>query len=202
MQLDPFYLIVDSADWVERLVPLGVKLVQLRMKNASDDELRDHIARAKAVCEKHQCFLIINDHWRLAIELGCKGVHLGQDDLKQADMEALRKAGIAFGISTHDEAELDTALAQKPDYVALGPIYETLLKKMPWAPQGPGRIREWKNKIGALPLVAIGGITPERLNDVFLAGASSAAVVTDILTAKDPEARTRQWIMATQSQGF
>ena len=197
MKLDPFYLIVDNADWVERLVPLGVRLVQLRVKDGDEAALRSEIRRAKAVCESQNCQLIVNDYWRLAIEEGCDYVHLGQEDLTAADVDAIRKAGIRLGLSSHDHAELDIALAQRPDYVALGPIFPTILKQMKWAPQGLDRIRDWKERIGDVPLVAIGGLTPERLPGVFEHGADSAAVVTDILRAADPEVRTREWIKAT-----
>jgi len=196
--LDPFYLIVDSSAWLARLVPLGVKLVQLRIKEKDEASLRSEIREAKAICADHACQLVINDYWRLAIEEDCDFVHLGQEDLAEADVTAIKRAGIRLGLSSHDHAELDTALAHRPDYVALGPIFPTLLKKMKWAPQGVERLGEWKNRIAPLPLVAIGGLTPERLADVFAAGADSAAVVTDILTSADPEARTREWITATE----
>ena len=198
MKLDPFYLIVDSADWIERLVPLGVKLVQLRMKDVSDEVLRAHVRRSKAACAAHGCQLIINDFWQAAIEEGCDFIHLGQEDLGLADLAAIRAAGLKLGLSTHDETELETALAAKPDYVALGPVWPTILKQMKWAPQGLPRLRDWKQKVGHLPLVAIGGVTVERLADVFAHGADSAAVVTDITRNADPEGRTREWIEATR----
>lgn len=197
MKLDPFYLIVDSADWIERLVPIGVKLVQLRIKDQPQEVLRAHIRRAKAVCAEHDCQLIVNDYWQTAIEEGCDFVHLGQEDLAEADVAAIRAAGLKLGLSTHDEAELETALAAKPDYVALGPIYPTILKQMKWDPQGLERIRVWRDKVAPLPLVAIGGLRPERLDGVFSQGADSAAVVTDITLNADPEARTREWIAKT-----
>jgi thiamine-phosphate pyrophosphorylase len=199
MKLDPFYLIVDSSDWIARLVPLGVKLVQLRIKDNSDDVLREEIRAAQAICEKHDCLLIINDYWQLAIEEGCKFVHLGQEDLAEADVGAIRKAGLYLGVSTHDGEELDTALSVEPEYVALGPVYPTILKKMKWAPQGLEKIGRWKQQIGGLPLVAIGGLNPERLPGVFENGADSAAVVTDITLNADPEARTREWLAATET---
>ena len=197
MKLDPFYLIVDTADWVERLVPIGVKLVQLRMKNQPEELLRAHIRRAKTVCALHGCQLIINDYWQIAIDEQCDFVHLGQEDLAEADIAAIRAAGLKLGLSTHDEAELETALAAKPDYVALGPIYPTILKQMKWDPQGLERIGVWKDKVEPLPLVAIGGLRPERLDGVFSQGADSAAVVTDITLNADPEARAREWIAKT-----
>jgi len=196
MSLPRVYPIVDSADWVRRLVPLGVRLVQLRVKDQPDGTLRAQIRAAQACCRAAGAQLIINDYWQLALESGCDFVHLGQGDLDSADLAALRRAGVRLGISTHDERELERALALRPDYVALGPIYPTLLKVMPWAPQGLARIGEWKHRVGTLPLVAIGGLTLERLAGVFAAGADVAAVVTDIVRAAQPEARTRQWLAA------
>lgn len=197
MKLDPFYLIVDSAEWIDRLVPVGVRLVQLRMKDLPEDRLRAEILRAKATCAAHDCQLIVNDYWRIAIEEGCDFVHLGQEDLAEADVGAIRAAGMKLGLSTHDAAELETALAAKPDYVALGPVWPTILKKMKWAPQGVERLRDWKARVAPLPLVAIGGLNPDRLPAVFENGADSAAVVTDITLNADPEARTREWIAHT-----
>ncbi|MEI9414156.1 thiamine phosphate synthase [Mesorhizobium sp. Cs1321R2N1] len=197
MKLDPFYLIVDSAAWIERLVPLGVKLAQLRIKDRDEATLRTEIRRANDVCTIHGCQLIINDYWRLAIEEGCDFVHLGQEDLAAADLLAIKYAGLKLGLSTHDHTELETALAAEPDYVALGPIYPTSLKKMKWAPQGLERISAWKRQVAPIPLVAIGGLNPDRLDSVFEAGADCAAVVTDITLNADPEARTQQWIEKT-----
>ncbi|MCJ8055671.1 thiamine phosphate synthase [Shinella curvata] len=197
MKLDPFYLIVDSADWIDRLVPVGVKLVQLRMKNMPEHRLRDDIRRARATCAAHGCQLIVNDYWQIAIEEACDFVHLGQEDLAEADIAAIRAAGLKLGLSTHDEAELDTALAAKPDYIALGPVWPTILKKMKWAPQGVEKLRDWKTRIAPIPLVAIGGLNPDRLQAVFENGADSAAVVTDITLNADPETRTCEWIART-----
>jgi thiamine-phosphate pyrophosphorylase len=199
MKLDPFYLIVDSVDWLRRLLPCGVRLVQLRIKDIDETSLRSQIAEAKKLCAQAGAQLIVNDYWRLALELGCDFVHLGQEDLATADLPAIRRAGMRLGLSTHDEAELETALAAKPDYVALGPIFPTLLKQMPWAPQGLDKLGAWRRKIGEAPLVAIGGLTPERGADALRAGADSAAVVTDITLNANPEARARQWVAATRA---
>ncbi|MBQ0819384.1 MULTISPECIES: thiamine phosphate synthase [Microvirga] len=199
--LDPFYLIVDNADWVRRLMPLGVKLIQLRIKNVSDAAIARQIREAKICCEQHGAQLVVNDHWRLAIAKGCTFVHLGQEDLAGANLPAIRKAGIRLGVSTHDHSELKQALSAAPDYVALGPIFPTDLKQMPWAPQGLRRITEWKQLIGEIPLVAIGGLTIDRIPGVLDAGADSAAVVTDILRHPDPEQQTRRWIALTRIMG-
>ncbi|WP_289151428.1 thiamine phosphate synthase [uncultured Salipiger sp.] len=195
--MDPFYLIVGHVSELELLVPRGVRLVQLRLKGAEDREIRRQIARARDLCAVHGAQLVINDHWQAAMDLNCGAVHLGQEDMDAADFAALRSKGVAFGLSTHDEAELERALALDPAYVALGPVWPTLLKKMKWGPQGLDRVRSWKRRAGQVPLVGIGGVTPERLPELFEAGADSAAVVTDIAQAADREARCDLWIEAT-----
>ena len=179
--IDPFYPVVPAAKWVARLVRAGARFIQLRCKVEEPDVLRREIAEALAVCAAEGAELVVNDHWALAIELGAAYVHLGQTDLDGADLSALRQRNIRLGVSTHSHEELERALATDPDYVALGPIYPTTLKQMPWAPQGLDRIGEWKNLIGSRPLVAIGGITLERVPLCLGAGANSVAVVSDIL---------------------
>jgi thiamine-phosphate pyrophosphorylase len=195
MSLPRVYPIVESAAWVERLLSAGVRLVQLRVKDRPE-EVRREVRVARSHCARWNAQLIVNDYWQLALEENCDFVHLGQGDLDSADVPALRRAGVRVGVSTHDEAELERALSLNPHYVALGPIYPTLLKVMPWAPQGLERIGEWKRRIGARPLVAIGGLTVERLGGVFAAGADVAAVVTDIVRHPNPEARAREWLVA------
>ncbi len=197
-RLDPFYPIVDSCDWLRRLLPLGVRLVQLRIKDQSDSELRTAISTAKRLCAEHGCQLIVNDHWQLAITLGCDFVHLGQEDLDEADTSAIKQSGIRLGVSTHSHEELERAQALAPDYIALGPVYHTILKKMPWTPQGLERVGEWKRRIGNTPLVGIGGINLDRAEAVLDAGADVVSVVTDITLNADPEAQVRRWLKLTE----
>ena len=194
-----FYPIVPDVGWLERLVPLGVRSIQLRLKDASPGEVRRQIARGIEVCRTHGCQFIVNDYWRDAIALGADCLHLGQEDLAAADLTAIKAAGLRLGISTHSHAELDIALAAMPDYIALGPVYETKLKAMKWGPQGLDKVRDWKHRIGTLPLVAIGGITPERAPGVIAAGADSVAVITDFFTHADPEARVGTWLAWAKS---
>lgn len=196
--LDRFYLIIDDPAWLRRLLPCGLKLVQLRMKSADETRLRAAINEARDLCAAAGAQLIVNDHWRLAIEAGCDFVHLGQEDLDTADVPAIRRAGLKLGVSTHDGAELDRALGVDPDYIALGPVFPTTLKQLTIAPQGIEPVRRWRRALGVRPLVAIGGITLERASDIFAAGADSLALSTDVLGAADPEARTRQWVAATR----
>lgn len=200
LRLDPFYLIVDEPSWIERLLPLGLRLVQLRIKEQPEPALRAAIRAARGLCAAAGATLVINDHWQIAIEEGCDFVHLGQEDLAEADLPAIRRHGLRLGLSTHSPEELDRALTAAPDYVALGPVFPTILKQMPWAPQGLDRVREWKERLGDLPLVAIGGLTPERGRAVLEAGADCAAVVTDVLRNPDPEARLGAWLAATASR--
>ncbi|MEM7527839.1 MAG: thiamine phosphate synthase [Pseudomonadota bacterium] len=194
MSLHPFYPIFDDVVWLKRMLPLGVKLVQLRMKDQPEDVLRAHIADARDLCRDHGAVLVVNDYWELAIELGCDWLHLGQEDLDTADIGAIRAAGLKLGISTHDEAELERALSLNPDYVALGPVYPTILKKMKWHEQGLEKLTDWKARIGEVPLVAIGGMSVERAPGAFAARADIVSAVTDVTLNKDPEARVRQWL--------
>ncbi|MGE5260886.1 MAG: thiamine phosphate synthase [Actinomycetota bacterium] len=196
LRLDPFYPILPDTEWLARLLPQGIKLVQLRIKEKSEAVVRAEIAEAIVLCGAYDCELVINDYWREAIALGARFVHLGQEDLATADVAAIKAAGIKLGVSTHSIEELAKALAARPDYVAIGPIYATMLKVMPWAPQGLPRLAEWRAKIDCA-LVAIGGITLDRVPLVLAAGADSVAVITDILTSDDPEERVRLWVAAT-----
>lgn len=196
--LDPFYPVVPNSSWVLKLVPVGTKLIQLRIKDQPESEIRRQVREAKAVCEQHGADLIVNDYWQVAIDEGCAWVHLGQEDLVDADVKAVRRAGIRIGVSTHDHAELDKGMAIDPDYVALGPIWPTVLKQMPWAPQGTERLAEWKKLIGDKPLVAIGGLTLERALLCLKSGADIASVVGDIVNHADPIGQAKAWIAATR----
>jgi thiamine-phosphate pyrophosphorylase len=198
MNLDRFYPIFDHSDWLRRMLPLGVKLVQLRIKDQPDTVVREQIAVSRDLCRAHGAVLVVNDHWQVAIEAGCDWIHLGQEDLDDADLKAIRRAGLKLGVSTHDDDELERVLAMTPDYVALGPVYPTILKKMKWEQQGLPRVTEWKARVGEVPLVGIGGMSVERVPGVLQAGADIVSVVTDITLNADPEARVRAWIEVTR----
>src|SRR3982074_3167262 len=191
---DRFYPVVDSVAWVARLAKLGVGTVQLRAKDLDDGAALQLVTDALAVTRDTPTKLVVNDYWRAAVVAGAQHLHLGQEDLAEAAVPAIRDAGLTLGISTHDDAELETALRAKPDYVALGPIFPTTLKSMRFAPQGLAKITEWKKRIGSLPLVAIGGIELEQAQEIFAAGADSIAVVSDVTQNADPDARVRAWL--------
>ncbi|MFN3525676.1 MAG: thiamine phosphate synthase [Paracoccus sp. (in: a-proteobacteria)] len=194
MMLPRFYPIFDDVAWLDRALPLGVRLVQLRLKDRAPDDLRDQIRRGLALVRRHGATLVVNDHWQLAIDEGADWLHLGQEDLDSADLPAIRRAGLRLGVSTHDHAELDRALALAPDYVALGPVWPTILKKMKWHEQGLGRVTEWKRLVGPVPLIAIGGLTPDRGAQALAAGADVVSAVTDITLNPDPEGRIAEWL--------
>jgi thiamine-phosphate pyrophosphorylase len=191
---DRFYPVVDSVAWVARLAKLGVGTVQLRAKELDDGAALQIVTDALAVTKDTPTKLVVNDYWRAAIVAGAKHLHLGQEDLAEADLDAIRDAGLTLGISTHDDAELETALRAKPDYIALGPIFPTTLKSMRFGPQGIPKITEWKKRVGNVPLVAIGGIKLEQAPAIFAAGADSIAVVSDVTQHADPDARLRAWL--------
>ena len=191
---DRFYPVVDSIAWVARLTRLGVGTIQLRAKNLDDAQALAMVREALAVTRGTNTRLVVNDYWRAAIEAKARHLHLGQEDLADADLKAIRAAGLSLGLSTHDDDELATALRAKPDYVALGPIFFTTLKSMRFAPQGIAKITEWKKRVGTIPLVAIGGIKLEQAPAIFAAGADSIAVVSDVTQNADPNARVRAWL--------
>ncbi len=188
-----FYPIVDRAAWLERLLPLGVTTVQLRIKDLHGQSLEDEVIHAIDLARASGARLFINDYWKLALKHRAYGVHLGQEDLADADLPALARAGIRLGLSTHSHTELARALAAKPSYLALGPIYETTIKKMPFAPQGLQRLTEWR-RLTDVPLVAIGGINLKRAEGVLAAGADSIAVITALTQAPNPEDATRAFL--------
>ena len=191
---DRFYPVVDSVAWVARLALLGVGTIQLRAKGLDAAEALQTVRDALEVIKGTNAKLVVNDYWRAAIVAGAKHLHLGQEDLADADLKAIRNAGLSLGISTHDDGELETAMRAKPDYIALGPIFPTTLKSMRFAPQGIPKITEWKKRAGNIPLVAIGGIKFEQAAAIFAAGADSIAVVSDVTQNADPDARVRQWL--------
>jgi len=191
---DRFYPVVDSVAWVARLAALGVGTVQLRAKDLDDARALQLVTDALAATAGTPTKLVVNDYWRAAVVAGAQHLHLGQEDLVDADLKAIRDAGLTLGLSTHDDEELENALRAEPDYIALGPIFPTTLKSMRFAPQGIAKITEWKKRIGEIPLVAIGGIKLEQAAEIFAAGADSIAVVSDVTQNADPDARVRAWL--------
>ena len=186
------YPVVDSVAWIERLLAAGVKTLQLRIKDKQDDEVEADIAAAITLGRRYDARLFINDYWRLAIKHQAYGVHLGQEDLETTDLEAIRRAGLRLGVSTHDDMEIDVALAARPSYIALGHVFPTQTKQMPSAPQGLEQLARHIERLGDYPTVAIGGISLERAPAVLATGVGSIAVVSAITQAGDWQAATAQ----------
>lgn len=198
------YPIVDRADWLETLLPLGVTTIQLRIKDLSDRCLEDEISRAVQIARRYRCRLFINDHWQLAIKHRAYGVHLGQEDLiaTQSDasnpIQQLRSAGLRLGISTHCHYEVARAHSFKPSYIAYGPVFATSSKDMPWVPQGLTGLDYWQNLL-AYPLVAIGGINLERAQAIHALGVSGIAMISEITQADSPLEKTRALLAALRT---
>lgn len=182
-----FYAVVPTADWVIRMINAGANTVQLRCKDLSGKALYNEIRRCVEAVQGTQTQLFINDHWQAAIDCGAYGVHLGQEDLDSADLNAIHNAGLRLGISTHSDAELARALSLNPSYVACGAIFPTTTKQMPTAPQGLERLRHYVKMAGTTPTVAIGGIDLSNAQAVLDCGVSSLAVVRAITEADNPE---------------
>jgi thiamine-phosphate pyrophosphorylase len=191
--LTPFYPILPDAAWIARLVPRGIGCVQLRYKGDAA-EIRRQIAASLEVCIPAGCTLVVNDHWREALAVGASHVHLGQEDLLTAELAVLKARAVAIGVSTHDARELDLALAADADAIALGPIYATTAKAVGHGPQGLAPLRAWRARLGARSLIAIGGITLDRADDVLAAGADCVAVITDVTGHPSPEQRVDAWL--------
>ena len=191
------YPVVDAAHWVGRLGQAGARLIQLRLKDMGPDDLRREVREGIRLARAHDVCLVLNDYWQLAIEEGVDFIHLGQEDLDTADLPAIRAADLRLGVSTHSDEELERALSVAPDYVALGPVWPTMLKKMPWGPQGTEKLTVWKRRIGDIPLVAIGGITLARAPLCIAAGADCVSAVSDFIRMPDPQGQVRAWLAAT-----
>jgi hydroxymethylpyrimidine kinase/phosphomethylpyrimidine kinase/thiamine-phosphate diphosphorylase len=192
-----FYPIVPDLVWLKRLVDAGVPSIQLRMKDQPADQVLKSIREATAYCRERGVQLFINDYWELAIECHAFGVHLGQEDLDQLsprDLRTLQRSGLRLGVSTHSYEEAARAIALRPSYIALGPIFHTTCKSMAFGPQGMERVKEWKELCGDIPLVAIGGLKLEHAAKLLAYGASGLSVITDVLHHVNPEARVRDWL--------
>jgi thiamine-phosphate pyrophosphorylase len=189
-----FYPIAPDYMVAEKYILAGIKFLQIRLKELSDNDIKYHLKHSVALAKKYDAHLVINDFWEYAIALKADWLHLGQEDLLNANMAKIKNAGLKFGLSTHDYTELQTALKYNPDYIALGPVYFTKLKAMKWHPQGLDTIKTWKNHCKNLPLVAIGGITLEKASDVLKYGADCVSFVTDITQHETPDIRLKQWI--------
>ncbi|WON77229.1 thiamine phosphate synthase [Serratia sp. UGAL515B_01] len=194
------YPVVESIEWIVRLLDAGVTTIQLRIKDKTDEQVEADVAAAIALGKRYQARLFINDYWRLAIKHDAYGVHLGQEDLDTADLAAIHRAGLRLGVSTHDDAELARAIAVKPSYIALGHIFPTQTKEMSSAPQGLVELKRHLAGLQDYPTVAIGGISIERVPAVLACGVGSVAVVSAITQASNWRAATAQLLQLIEGK--
>lgn len=194
------YPVVDSVEWIARLLEAGVRTIQLRIKDQNDETVEPAVVQAIALGKRYRARLFINDYWRLAVKHQAYGVHLGQEDLDVANLNAIREAGLRLGVSTHDDAELDRALAIRPSYIALGHIFPTQTKEMPSAPQGLTELQRHIARLDGISTVAIGGISIERAPEVLATGVGSIAVVSAITQAPDWRAATQTLLDLAEPQ--
>jgi thiamine monophosphate synthase len=206
------YACVDSSEWVGRLLELGVRDIQLRIKDTPLAEIDAEVGRAAEACRQGKGRLWVNDYWALAVKHGAYGVHIGQEDLdallssgsgndkdaaassssSSSPLDAVRQAGVRLGVSTHTFEELARAVALRPSYISLGPIYPTASKQVRFGPQGPTRIAKWRALVG-VPLVVIGGIGLDTAPACLEAGADGICVISALTKAPELGQAVREW---------
>ncbi|BBI92660.1 putative thiamin phosphate synthase (thiamin phosphate pyrophosphorylase) [Serratia symbiotica str. Tucson] len=194
------YPVVNSVEWIARLLDAGVTTLQLRIKDLPSEQVEEDTATAIALGKQYGARLFINDYWQLAIKHRAYGVHLGQEDLDSADLLAIHRAGLRLGVSTHDDTELARAIALKPSYIALGHIFATQTKNMPSAPQGLSALKRHIARLPGYPTVAIGGINLDRVPAVLACGVGSVAVVSAITKAPDWRAATAELLRLIEGE--
>jgi hydroxymethylpyrimidine kinase/phosphomethylpyrimidine kinase/thiamine-phosphate diphosphorylase len=192
------YPIVDSSDWVERLLTLGITTIQLRIKNCPVDVIKKEIRRSVQLAKNKGAMLFINDYWELAILYGASGIHLGQEDLKNIDMSRIHAAKLRLGISTHCYEEVARAHAYYPSYIACGPIFPTTTKYMRFMPQGLDQLKCWRSILSQYPLVAIGGINKDNILEVKATGVQGIAMISAITQAANPIQQTQELMSLIQ----
>ena len=188
------YVIVDSYEWVERLIHAGVKTLQIRIKDRSPEQAEEEIARCIALAKQHKVQLFVDDFWQLAIKYQAYGVHLGQEDLLTADLNAIQQVGLRLGVSTHNREEIELVLPLRPSYIALGHIFPTQSKIMPSAPQGIANLAAQVKDLGDIPTVAIGGITASHFANVLATGVGSIAVISAVTQAEDWQSAVKNFL--------
>jgi hydroxymethylpyrimidine kinase / phosphomethylpyrimidine kinase / thiamine-phosphate diphosphorylase len=191
--LDQLYPVVDDVSWIEKLIPLGVVTIQLRLKEQPRELIVSQIQQAVMLQKKHNLQLFINDYWDLAIEYNAYGIHLGQSDLLGADLARIEASGLHLGVSTHSWWEISRALSVSPSYIAIGPIFETQTKEMPFESQGVDQLQKWVKLLQSrYPIVAIGGINEHTIDSVLETGVNTIALVSAITHADDYQKATKQ----------
>jgi len=194
------YPVVDSLTWIKRMLDIGVTTLQLRIKNLEHSHREKIITCAIMIAKRYKVRLFINDYWQLAIKHQAYGVHLGQEDLINADLSAIQHAGLRLGISTHNEKELAKARRLYPSYIALGHIFPTKTKQMPSLPQGLVALKQQVVNMPDCLTVAIGGISIELVPQVLACGVNGVAVVSAITQASNWQQATVTLLQLIEKQ--
>jgi len=200
LALPPLYVILDAAllpndpvEFEKRLIQAGARLFQYRNKTAPARELLQATQALGVTARQEGGSFLVNDRPDIARLAWANGVHVGQDDLDVAAARAIVGLEAIVGISTHNMEQFKAAADTDADYIAVGPVFETRSKAKPDPVVGLALIREAR-RLTSKPIVAIGGITLDRAAEVIAAGADSVAVISDILAAKNPAARVKQYL--------
>ncbi|BAF71490.1 thiamine phosphate synthase [Sulfurovum sp. NBC37-1] len=196
------YPVVDRADKLRPLYECGITTAQLRVKDMDGKALEQEIIEAIRISEEFKARLFVNDHWQLAIKHGAYGIHLGQEDIREADVAAIFDAGIRLGISTHTPEEIDIALGFEPSYIAIGPVFVPISKELKYNTVGIGLLKSWAESVD-YPVVAIGGITLDNIKEVVQTKAASGiAMISGVLEAdKVSKEKTKVLIEVFETYG-
>lgn len=198
------YPVVDRAYKLRPLYEVGITTAQLRTKDKfTGQALEDEVIEAIKISEEFNARFFLNDFWELGIKHKAYGIHLGQEDIQEADVQAMMRAGIRLGISSHTPNEIHIALGFEPSYLAIGPIYEPISKKLVYDTVGIEKLKHWAENV-EYPIVAIGGITIENIQCVAESKvASGIAMISDVLeNGEISKARTTALIEVFETYGI
>jgi thiamine-phosphate pyrophosphorylase len=178
----------------------GARLLQVRCKNVSSAEFLANCEDVVAHARRVGAIVIVNDRADIARLSAADGVHVGQEDLDPASVRQLLGSAAIIGLSTHSADQVHAAMKLPVDYIAVGPVFGTTTKDTGYREVGTALVSEAASIIRdsaiAKPLVAIGGITLERAPHAMRAGATSVAIISDLLSTGDPEGRVREYLRA------
>ena len=175
------YPLVDRAEKLETLFSLGITTAQLRTKDLKDKALENEIIKAIEISTKYEARLFINDFWQLAIKHKAYGIHLGQEDLVDADLNSIHQSEIRLGVSTHTTKEIEMALEIEPSYLAIGPIFETTSKIVEYDTVGVKELENWSKNV-PYPIVAIGGINLTNIQSIInIPTVNGIAMISELL---------------------
>jgi len=197
------YPVVDRSEKLRPLYECGITTAQLRVKDLAGAALEEEIVEAINVSRAFDARLFVNDYWQLAVKHRAYGIHLGQEDIQEADIDAIYAAGIRLGISTHTPEEIDIALGFEPSYIAIGPVFVPISKELKYDTVGTQMLKAWAEQVD-YPVVAIGGITIDNIEEVARSKvASGIAMISGVLEGKAvSKEKTKRLIEVFETYGI